>query len=401
MGSRGVLRGSLLSLDTGKPCLVQIPFAAAKLLNLASAEMGAVCGKQNSASEPKARRATVEVSGSSPAAGAPQQPPAAAPAAGADAGGAAAAAAAEPAAAAAAADKAKEFITGEGDGVYLMLLNENNSQALVQQYAHKKPTVQEGELLLLQIKPPIYVEIKESRFTLQNGKRTLKVGIPMAMKNADGQKKVCEAALECLRLTCSYSAYIHAFPDLVRAPFSILLLVLERHEPGSIKEGPDGGKIVSSLAEEASQTNAGTEPTAEEAQKGEGQAAEAAAGAAAGKPEGSGDAAAAAAPAAAAAAAANDSNNQSIFPEGPQEVAEPAAAPKATEQVQVLRHLAEGRSANFSSMRQIIILPLENSKAKEVLKEGSVVEDEQMEQLQKQVEKLHGVMIKATPEKPA
>lgn len=153
----------------------------------------------------------------------------------------------------------------------------------------------------------------------------------------------------------------------------------------SIKEGPDGGKIVSISAEEASQTNAGTEPTAEEAQKGEGQAAEAAA--AAGKPEGSGDAAPAAAPAAAA-AAANDSNNQSIFPEGPQEVPEPAAAPKATEQVQVLRHLAEGRSANFSSMRQIIILPLENSKAKEVLKEGSVVEEEQIEQLQKQVEKL-------------
>nr|AET50788.1 hypothetical protein [Eimeria tenella] len=360
--------------------------------------MGAVCGKQRAASEPKARRATVEVSGSSPAAGAPQQPPAAAPAAGTDAGGAAAAAPAEPAAAAAAAaDKAKEFITGEGDGVYLMLLNENNSQALVQQYAHEKPTVQEGELLLLQIKPPIYVEIKESRFTLQNGKRTLKVGIQMAMKNADGQKKVCEAVLECLRLTCSYSAYIHAFPDLIRAPFSILLLVLERHEPASIKEGPDGGKIVSISAEEASQTNAGTEPTAEEAQKGEGQAAEAAA--AAGKPEGSGDAAPAAAPAAAA-AAANDSNNQSIFPEGPQEVPEPAAAPKATEQVQVLRHLAEGRSANFSSMRQIIILPLENSKAKEVLKEGSVVEEEQIEQLQKQVEKLHGVMIKATPEKP-
>ena len=51
------------------------------------------------------------------------------------------------------------------------------------------------------------------------------------METADGQKKVCEAVLECLRLTCVYSAYIHAYPAMDNAPFSVLLVVLERHDP--------------------------------------------------------------------------------------------------------------------------------------------------------------------------
>ena len=55
--------------------------------------------------------------------------------------------------------------------------------------------------------------------------------VQLAMKSPDGQKKVCEAVMECLRLACAYSAYIHAYPAMDQAPFSVLLLVLERHEP--------------------------------------------------------------------------------------------------------------------------------------------------------------------------
>lgn len=50
------------------------------------------------------------------------------------------------------------------------------------------------------------------------------------MQNAEGQKRVCEAVLECLRLTCAYSAYIHTYAPLAAAPFSILMIVVERHE---------------------------------------------------------------------------------------------------------------------------------------------------------------------------
>lgn len=118
--------------------------------------MGAVCGKTKMAEEPKSRQAALEVTDAPEAEAKPQptEPEAKPP-------------------------PAKEFETGEGDGVYLLLATENNNVCLVQQYAHSKPEVADGDSLLLQIKPPVYVEIKESRFVLQNGKRTLKMGIPV------------------------------------------------------------------------------------------------------------------------------------------------------------------------------------------------------------------------------
>lgn len=131
--------------------------------------MGAVCGKSTTAAtEVKPRKAAVEVSDSppNPNAPVPEIP---------------AAAVCPPTnpAPSEVVDKAKEFVTGEGDGVYLMLVMENGTTALVQQYAHDKPVTTEGGSLLLQVKPPVYVQIKETRFVLQNGKRTLKMGIPV------------------------------------------------------------------------------------------------------------------------------------------------------------------------------------------------------------------------------
>lgn len=136
-------------------------------------EMGAACGKPGAAAEPKTRKAAVEVSGSPPDPNAAQLAPVPAsstcpkPDTAADAANTAAVPD----------NKAVEFSTGDGDGVYLLLLQEQNMPSLVQQYSHNRPEVAEGDLLLLQIKPPSYVPIKESRFTLQNGKRTLKMGI--------------------------------------------------------------------------------------------------------------------------------------------------------------------------------------------------------------------------------
>lgn len=66
---------------------------------------------------------------------------------------------------------------------------------------------------------------------------------------------------------------------------------------------------------------------------------------------------------------------------------EPVVA-AALEQVQVLRHLPEGRSPNFSSLRHLIIVPLGKEKAEETLKEGRVIGDSDVEALQKEVEGL-------------
>lgn len=76
-----------------------------------------------------------------------------------------------------------------------------------------------------------------------------------------------------------------------------------------------------------------------------------------------------------------------IFQDPPEVITE-TVTPKALEQVQVLRHLTEGRSPNFSVLRFIIIVPLPKPKAKEVLKDGLLVGDGDVEKLQKQVEKL-------------
>lgn len=54
-------------------------------------------------------------------------------------------------------------------------------------------------------------------------------GVQAAMATPEGQVRVCEAVLECVRLICSYSAYLHAYSALTSAPFSVLLLVSERH----------------------------------------------------------------------------------------------------------------------------------------------------------------------------
>lgn len=50
------------------------------------------------------------------------------------------------------------------------------------------------------------------------------------MENANGKKRVCEAVMEFLRLACVYSGYIHAYAAMAQAPFSVLLVVSERHE---------------------------------------------------------------------------------------------------------------------------------------------------------------------------
>ncbi|CDJ51442.1 hypothetical protein, conserved [Eimeria brunetti] len=368
--------------------------------------MGAACGKQAAAAEPKVRKAAVEVSDAPPDPKVDQ--PAAVPAA--EVCPKPEAAAAAPAAAQ---DKAKEFSTGDGDGVYLLLVHENNMPSLVQQYAHSKPSVGEADQLLLQIKPPSYVPIKESRFTLQNGRRTLKMGITMAMKNADGQKKVCEAVMECLRLTCVYSGYIHAYAAMAEAPFSILLVVSERHEPASVKDGDDDYKIVAATADETSQTNAGTEQTGEEAQN---KTEEGAAKAEAAKPaEGAGEEKAEAEEPKKEEAAEGseqqketnekekgeqDKEKKTIFQDTPAEVAE-VAAPKVLEPMQVLRHLCEGRSPNFSSLQFIIVVPLVKAKAEEALKDGWIINDGNIEKLRKQIDKLHGVMIASAQEKAA
>ncbi|CDJ28818.1 uncharacterized protein EMH_0002270 [Eimeria mitis] len=350
--------------------------------------MGAVCGKPGAAAEPKTRKAAVEVSDSPPEPNVAQTSPVPAAAVcpkpettDADA-----------TATAVAVDQAKEFITGDGDGVYLLMLQENNMPSLVQQYSHSKPEVAEGDMLLLQVKPPA------------------------AMKNADGQKKVCEAVMECLRLTFVYSGYIHAYAALAEAPFSVLLVVSERHEAAAIKESDDGYKIVGSAADEASQTNAGTEQTGEDAHKTEGSAAKTGGEAPA---EGAGDEnSAAKEQKEEAAPTASEGNEQqgetndkekkdkgdekrTIFQDSSPEPADVTTAPKALDQMQVLRHVAEGRSPNFSLLQFIIVVPLTKPKAEETLKDGWVIDEENVEQLKKQVDKLHGVMIAAAQEKGA
>ncbi|CDI77750.1 hypothetical protein, conserved [Eimeria praecox] len=362
--------------------------------------MGAVCGKQGAAAEPKTRKAAVEVSDSSQAPHLSQAAPD--PASGTCPKPETALASAD--ATAAALDKAKEFSTGDGDGVYLLLLHENSMLSLVQQYSHSKPEVADGDMVLFQVKPPIYVQIKESRFTLQNGKRTLKMGITAAMKSADGQKKVCEAVMEFLRLTCAYSGYIHAYGAIAHAPFSVLLVVSERHDAAGIKDGDDGYRTVGSAADETSQTNAGTEQTGEEAQNNKTEESDAKPGAEC-PAKGAGDEKSAAEPhkeeVAPAASEGNEQQGgtdekvkrdkegekQTIFQDSTAEAAD-VTSPKVLEQMQVLRHVAEGRSPNYSLLQFIIVVPLVKAKAEEALKEGWIIDEKNVEELRKQVEKL-------------
>ncbi|OEH76446.1 hypothetical protein cyc_04833 [Cyclospora cayetanensis] len=343
--------------------------------------MGAVCGKQKSVTEPKTRQAAVEVSDAPVGPNSNQPPPIAAsavcPNTARDKGKV---------------DKVEEFVTGEGDGVYLMLVTENNTTSLVQQYAHSRPQVPEGDLLLLQIKPPVYVEIKESRFAVQNGKRTLKVGLSLAMGNPDGQKKVCEAVLECLRLTCAYSAYIHCYAAMEKAPFSVLLVVCERHEPACIKDGPDGSKYVTASAEGTQEEKVDAQGTAEVvvSEKVEDPAnpkAEEAKHLADRAGDSTKDQETENSP-----TASKGEKGLTIF-EDVNPVVTETTAPKLLKQVQVLRHMAEGRSPNFSLLRYMLVVPLSKPDAENVLKDGTVVDDGGMDALQKSVEKLHGVMV--------
>lgn len=77
----------------------------------------------------------------------------------------------------------KNFVIGEGDGIYLLLLAEAGG-TLLQMYAHEKPAASDDNLLLIQVKPPVYIHIKESRFTLQGGKRTLKMNVSVSRYEA-------------------------------------------------------------------------------------------------------------------------------------------------------------------------------------------------------------------------
>ncbi|KAL8446323.1 hypothetical protein Emed_005060 [Eimeria media] len=331
--------------------------------------MGAICSKSSKAAEPAERKAAVEVSNAPQDASGPQPPVIAA---------SAVCPSTKPA------DQATEFVTGEGDGVYLMLVGKGATSSLDQQYAHSRPEVEDADSLLLQIKPPVYVEIKESRFLLQNGKRTLKTGITLAMNTPDGQKKVCEAVMEFLRLISAYSAYIHAFPGMAVAPFSVALVVVERHKPANIKDEDGGLKFVSSGSVEGPATSPEVvvEATEEAPKEGE----EAAKNEEARK---SVEAEAAAKEGEQATEEEKGKKKEplTIFQDSPDALAE-AAPLEVYEQVAVLRHLQEGRSPNFSSLRFLIVLPLSKTQAQEALKDGRVIGDGDVDALEKQIEEL-------------
>ena len=76
-----------------------------------------------------------------------------------------------------------------------------------------------------------------------------------------------------------------------------------------------------------------------------------------------------------------------IFQDSSEEVAD-VTAPKVLQQMQVLRHLPEGRSPNFSLLHFIIVVPLSKTKAEEALKDGWVIDEQNVEQLRKQVDRL-------------
>ncbi|KAL8436627.1 hypothetical protein ACSSS7_001557 [Eimeria intestinalis] len=328
--------------------------------------MGAFCSKKSKAAQPSARKAAVEVSNAPQDPASPQPPlipassvcPSTKPA-----------------------GKMTEFVTGEGDGVYLMLVGKGATTSLDQQYAHSRPEVEDPDSLLLQIKPPVYVEIKESRFLLQNGRRTLKTGILLAMNTPDGQKKVCEAVMECLRLTSAYSAYIHTYPGMAVAPFSVALVAADiKDEDGGLKyvafssvEDPASSSEVVVAATEESPKEAEEAAKNEEGRK----SVEAEAGAKHGEKEEGQE--------------GKKEEPPTIFQDSPQTPAEVAPL-EVYEQVAVLRHLQEGRSPNFSSLRFLIVLPLSRAQAQEALKDGRVIGEADVEALKKQVEELHGVM---------
>ncbi|KAL8424438.1 hypothetical protein Efla_001040 [Eimeria flavescens] len=299
-------------------------------------------------------------------------------------------------------EKATEFVTGEGDGVYLMLEGMPPSDSLVQQYAHSKPEVGDSDILLLQVKPPVYVEIKESRFVLQNGKRTLKQGITAAMSTADGQKKVCEAVMEFLRLISVYSGYFHTYPGMARAPFSVLLVVQERHKPSSIKDDGKGQKIVTSVAAEghlaAPETDApkAEEPKTEE-KEGQAEGAQApAVEAEAAKQEAEGDKT----DQDEQTESANKAEPEKIF-HSPSAVIPDAPALEVLKQVVVLRHLQEGRSPNVSLLHFIVVVPMGKEQAEKEFQEGLVLCEEGIEVLEKQVDALNGLMASTAAVKEA
>lgn len=59
----------------------------------------------------------------------------------------------------------------------------------------------------------------------------LRAWVQAALKTKDGKQKVCEAALEFIRLGWVYSAYMHAFPQLEQSPLSFLYIQTEHHNP--------------------------------------------------------------------------------------------------------------------------------------------------------------------------
>lgn len=223
--------------------------------------------------------------------------------------------------------------------------------------------------------------------------------------------------MECLRLMCVYSGYIHAYAAMAGAPFSVLLVVSERHEAAGIKDGDDGYKTVGNNGDETSQTNAGTEPTGEEAQHGKTEGTSAQAGAEGPAERVGNEETATERRSKEEAPTVSDGNEKqegtkekkmeekgggkpTIFQDSSEEVAD-VTAPKVLQQMQVLRHLPEGRSPNFSLLHFIIVVPLSKTKAEEALKDGWVIDEQNVEQLRKQVDRLNGVMIASVQEKAA
>lgn len=127
------------------------------------------------------------------------------------------------------------FTLGDGCGVYLVEQKAFNG-TLVTEYAKECPTEEEG-LVLLQIKPPPYRPIPESRFTLQGGKRVLKQNIRATTKNAAGQAKYCAVVLDFVRLADTYKGFLWASPHLDEALQPLSLFIVGTKQRTSLPEG--------------------------------------------------------------------------------------------------------------------------------------------------------------------
>ncbi|PHJ24330.1 hypothetical protein CSUI_001822 [Cystoisospora suis] len=126
------------------------------------------------------------------------------------------------------ADPVDNFRPGEGTGAYLLQCPEVNI-SLVSQYAKVTPSSEQG-VILLQVKPPPYVQIPETRFVLQGGRRVLKQNISTMKSTAQAKSKFCEVIMEFVRLTGTYHGFLweSALVGEAAQPFSIFYLEQQR-----------------------------------------------------------------------------------------------------------------------------------------------------------------------------